>query len=172
MTKKSNTVTTKDMNYGSVGFNTLNLDELQSIADYYGVDKAETIQEQIANFASEGVTYAQYAKDMKVPLPEDYEEELPEVDEDEINLEAETVQQVPVTVPRQVALPDTTYLIKMTRDNPYFEVAAKDGSRKVYKFTQQHPYAVMDRHTAQYVLAHEERFRQAFPDELAEFYES
>ncbi|HEY5443759.1 MAG TPA: hypothetical protein VIJ87_04665 [Pyrinomonadaceae bacterium] len=169
-TKAAGTVTSAEMQYKPVGFDSLNLDELHTIADYFGVDQAETITEQVANFAEEGVTYVQYAKAFKVPLPEDYqEEELPVVEEDE--QEEPVVETGPVTAPREAQFAvQNEYLIKMTRDNPYFEVANLSNRRATYKFTTAHPYAVMDAKTAQFVLSHETGFRQAFPDELAEFY--
>ena len=55
------------------------------------------------------------------------------------------------------------FLIKMTRDNPLYEVRG-------HRFTTEHPYAIMSVEDAQYVLKHEDGFRQAFPDELAEYY--
>lgn len=55
------------------------------------------------------------------------------------------------------------YLIKMTRDNPQFNV-------KGVKFTQEHPYALVSPDVADYLLTKEEGFRQATPSELREFY--
>lgn len=174
--KAEGTVTTKAMQYEPVGFNSFgSLEELHTVADYYGVEKADNPQEQIANFANDGVSYAQYCKDFNVPLPEDYveeEEALAEVeDEKEDTVKEEVAPAGPVTASRtpQFAV-QSEYLIKMTRDNPYFEVANLVNRKKVYKFTNEHPYAVMDAKTAQFVLSNEEGFRQAFPDELAEFY--
>lgn len=55
------------------------------------------------------------------------------------------------------------YLIKMVRDNVLYETRG-------YRFTQEHPYALVNANDAQYILAKEDGFRQAFPDELEEFY--
>jgi hypothetical protein len=151
------------MQFGTVGFASLDLPTLHRVADYFGVEMADDIQEQVANFATDNITYGDYCREFKVPLPEDYvDEDVPVVVEDEE--EGEPVTQTPVTAERNAALqPQKEYLIKMTRENPYFEVGR-------YKFTQEHPYAIMDATTAQHVLSNEEGFRQAFPDELKEFY--
>lgn len=55
------------------------------------------------------------------------------------------------------------FLIKMTRDNPLFVTRG-------YKFTKEHPYALVKAKDVEYILQHEDGFRQAFPSELAEFY--
>lgn len=58
---------------------------------------------------------------------------------------------------------DQPYLIKMTRDNPLFVV-------KGYRFTKEHPYAIVAAKDADYILTKEDGFRQATPSELREFY--
>lgn len=63
---------------------------------------------------------------------------------------------IPVTSPDQ-------YLIKMTRDNPLFEIRG-------HKFSRSHPYALVDATDADYILTNEDGFRQATPSELREFY--
>lgn len=150
----------------------LDLPTLHVVADYFGVESQDTIEEQVLALSEHGVTYALYAKEFKIPLPDDYVEEedepLNELDVEE----ASEVNNEPVTVERSASLaPQQEYLIKMTRANPYFEVASVVSKGKVFRFTQEHPYAIMDARTAQYVLERETGFRQAFPDELAEFYE-
>ncbi len=62
-----------------------------------------------------------------------------------------------------VVKPTDKFLIKMTRENPLFEVRG-------YRFTQSHPYALVDAGDANYILQNEDGFRQAFPAELEEFY--
>jgi hypothetical protein len=170
MAKKTTAVTSADMQpYQPEGFASLDLPTLHSVADYFGVEKADTPAEQIANFAEDNVTYSDYAKAFKVPLPEDYQEEDAPVT---VETEEPSVSKAPVTAERHQSLkPQEEYLIKMTRDNPYFEVASVVNRNKIYRFTQDHPYAIMDAATAQAVLSKEERFRQAFPDELREFYD-
>lgn len=174
---KGETVTAKSMVVDKASlFSDLDLPTLHTVADYFGVDQEESIQEQILSFAENGVTYALYAKAFEVPLPEGYSEDEDEPvveDEEEPVSLTELVDEAtgPVTAPRSAALaPQQEYLIKMTRANPYFEVASLVQKGKIYKFTQEHPYAIMDARTAQFVLEHETQFRQAFPDELREFY--
>lgn len=152
----------------------LDLPTLHTVADYFGVEAEDTIEEQVLALAENGVTYALYAKEFNVPLPEDYveeeEEELNDLDVEETPEDLGNSQ--PITVERGANLaPQQEYLIKMTRANPYFEVASVVNKGKVFRFTQEHPYAIMDPRTAQYVLERETGFRQAFPDELAEYYE-
>lgn len=160
---KTNVTTSKDMQYGRVGFSNLDLPTLHTVADFFGVDQADSIEEQVANFAEDNVTYADYCEAFKIPLPEDYvDEDAPVVLDEE---EGETPVKTPITAERHQSLqPQEEYLIKMTRENPYFEVGK-------YRFTQEHPYAIMDARTAQLVLSKEEGFRQAFPDELRDFYD-
>jgi hypothetical protein len=55
------------------------------------------------------------------------------------------------------------YLLKMVRDNPLFQTRG-------YTFTEEHPYALVNAVDAQWILENEEGFRQAFPQELADFY--
>jgi hypothetical protein len=59
--------------------------------------------------------------------------------------------------------PDQKWLIKMVRDNAIFEV-------KGYRFTQEHPYALVSAGMADFLLTQEDGFRQATPSELREFY--
>ena len=76
-----------------------------------------------------------------------------------------------VTAPEpvvQVAAPQAfsntdKYLIKMVRENPLYETRG-------YRFTTEHPYALVSAADAQSILSTEEGFRQAYPSELEEFY--
>lgn len=70
--------------------------------------------------------------------------------------------QVRTKTPEVVSTEDT-YLVKMNRDNPYFEFGR-------YKFTQKNPYNIMDAESTTRILKEEEGFAIAGPDELAEFY--
>lgn len=62
-----------------------------------------------------------------------------------------------------VARPNEKYLVKMVRDNPLFEILG-------YRFTREHPYALVSPEDAQHILSKEVGFRQALPAELDEFY--
>lgn len=68
-----------------------------------------------------------------------------------------------IVATRPVSKPSDKFLIKMTRENPLFETRG-------HRFTQEHPYALVSPEDAQYILSQEDGFRQAFPNELEEFY--
>lgn len=54
-------------------------------------------------------------------------------------------------------------LIKMERKNPLYEVRG-------HRFTTKNPYALVSPEDADYIIRHEEGFRQALPSEVQEFY--
>lgn len=81
--------------------------------------------------------------------------------DDDRNKEA-AVPSIRVASP-PVINPNEQWLIKMERKNPLFEVRG-------HRFTQENPYALVSPKDAQYILSKEDGFRQAFPDELEEFY--
>lgn len=59
--------------------------------------------------------------------------------------------------------PTDIFLIKMIRPNTLYETRG-------YKFTQEHPYAVVNADDAEYILEHEDGFRQALPTEASAYY--
>lgn len=68
-------------------------------------------------------------------------------------------------VPR-TALPTQApdeYILKMTRENELYQTRG-------YTWTSEHPYALVSSADAQWILENEDGFRQAFPQELSEFY--
>jgi len=79
----------------------------------------------------------------------------------------EEVEDVPVgeiiVAKPQVAGPHDQYLLKMTRENPVFQTRG-------YEFTEEHPYCLVSASDAEWILENEDGFRQAYPQELAEFY--
>lgn len=78
-----------------------------------------------------------------------------------LSVEAEPV--VVRTAERPSYKPNEKLLIKMVRENPLYETRG-------YRFTQQHPYALVTPEDADYILTREEGFRQAVPSELQEYY--
>lgn len=54
-------------------------------------------------------------------------------------------------------------LIKMTRENPLYEIGR-------YRWTQKHPYVLVSLKDAEHILINEDGFRQATPGELQEYY--
>lgn len=80
-----------------------------------------------------------------------------------VNSDVEPVIHVATPLADQpVALTDQ-FLLKMVRDNELFQTRG-------YEFTAEHPYALVSATDAQWILENEDGFRQAFPQELAEFY--
>jgi len=80
-----------------------------------------------------------------------------------VEVEDDAPGQIVVAQPAVVAAPNDQYLLKMTRENPLFQTRG-------YEFTEEHPYALVTPADAQWILEHEDGFRQAYPQELAEFY--
>lgn len=136
-------------------FRDLNKDELVKAAQYFGTEDEGNKEALVADLAENGVSWEQYAEAFLVekPAPVDEVVEAP-VKEEPVKVEAA----------RPTALtPQSSYLIKMDRKNPYFEFGN-------YKFTQDNPYVIMPADAAQAILTQEQGFRQATPAELQEFY--
>ena len=123
--------------------------ELQEVAEYFAVDldgikgKANIIKE----IEEMGVTYER--ADELVFNPDAGDEE-----------EAVVVSQAPT------ALVNPT-LVRMTRKNPRYDVEAHG---RIYTFTQDNPYVLVEEDDADEILDKEEGFRIASPRELREFY--
>lgn len=149
------------------------LDEVQlkAATDYFGVDYGDNVETARAALAEDNVTWEDYL-DVFAPKPE-VEKEVVDRAKKPVNVvkstdmdpkrEVEEVTEVITAPANPVLTQQGSYLIKMTRQNPYFEF-------KKYKFTQENPYAIMPPEDAQEILSTEEGFRQAFPAELQEFY--
>lgn len=79
-------------------------------------------------------------------------------------LSVEPVESINIIVAEPVAATSRDmFLIKMIRENPLYEVRG-------HKFTSTHPYALVSPDDYEYILNHEDGFRQATPSELQEFY--
>jgi hypothetical protein len=79
--------------------------------------------------------------------------------------EVETIKEAPVAAPitaGKAVLPDKV-LLKMNRENGTFTVRG-------YKFTKQHPYALVKADDAEYIVENIEGFYYASPKEAQEFY--
>jgi hypothetical protein len=144
--------------------------------DVEPTDSAETIR---AAFLEQDITWDMYVK--QHPELEPVEEEVNRIQEADRgnvikavpvvtnNLDTEEEAEEIIAAPRirtkektQLNLNDQ-YLLKMTRDNTMFETRG-------YRFTQDHPYALVSAVDAEYILENEDGFRQAFPSELEKFY--
>lgn len=164
MSNDNNVVTTTQVapKKHLTSFNDLNKEQLVQAAAYFGTDDSGNVSNIKADLTENGVTWEMYVNAF---LKEEEDETEPEdevFEEDDEGVEevAEIVTQEPT-----VRLsPQEKYLVKMTRDNLYFEFEDK-------KFTQEKPYAIMSAEQAQRILQTEEGFRQAYPAELQEFYD-
>lgn len=156
--------------------NELPVATLRNVGKAFAVGSDEEIEEAnkktlLAMITEAGVDWDQYAK-MFLVEPE------PVVDEPKTNTGVVTTQQMEVPVVEveervivtqeqfPVLKPNAEYLVKMERENPYFEFAVNG---KIHKFTKDHPYVLMDAADADIVLQ-EDGFRQARPSELQEYY--
>ena len=77
-----------------------------------------------------------------------------------------SVEEEPVvirTAEAPVYRPNEKLLIKMERKNPLYQTRG-------HTFTSKNPYALVSPEDADYILRHEDGFRQALPSELQEFY--
>lgn len=153
-----------------MSFDKLDVKELRRTAiDDFAVEVADTDSKKVvaAALLESGVTFEMYleanphqrekfAPETVAPAPA---ENVVTAD----TLEADAPVEI-VTKEEHPKLATTEkYLIKMVRQNPLFEVRG-------HKFTQTHPYVLMSAEDAQAILSEEEGFRQAFPQELQEFY--
>lgn len=104
-------------------------------------------------------------------VPEDNSVVIPDVDDvDEPEDEDDDEEYVTIRVPKSqanaakaAALPRGKVLMKMVRENFYYEVAG-------YAFSKEHPFVLVDSKTADYLTEKEEGFRPASPKEAADFY--
>lgn len=150
-------------------FNDLLKPELVAAALAFGANEDGSAKEIKADLLELGVTWENYMEAFypEEPVLEKVEEFTmpPATDiEDWIDEEVNEVSEVQTIDPRPQLAPQEKYLIKFKGENPYFE-------RGRYKFSQAKPYAIMPADDAQAALTEEpEKFRQAFPAELQEFY--
>lgn len=137
-------------------FRDLNKDDLVKAAVYFGTVDEGTKDALVADLVENGVTWEQYA--------EAFLAEAPPADEEVVNEEWTPAEPVKVKAAETKPLaPQSSYLIKMDRKNPYFEFGG-------FKFTQDNPYVIMPADAAQAILTTESGFRQATPAELQDFY--
>lgn len=163
-------------------FDDLEAEELyRSAVEDFALDVSESEKDVksilLAAFLEGGVSWDDYVAQHPEIAPEPIEEPAREA---EVNrggvLTSETIAPVshaalsvegePVVVrvqeePKYRA--NEKLLIKMERKNPLFETRG-------YKFTDTHPYQLMNPQDADWVMRNEDGFRQALPSELQEFY--
>ena len=131
-----------------MSFETLKIAELKKIAEDFGVeiDGLKNKTDIIAALSEEGVTWSVYEKTL---------EKLKEEDDMATEVVAKPVN--------KKVNPEDTLLVKMERHNYSYETHG-------FTFTKEHPYAAMDKDTAQEIFDKEEGFRLATPKEVQEFY--
>jgi len=136
-----------------------------------GDDNKKTV---IAALAEAGVDWAAYVEQHPEVKPEEPAVKPAdnfierETERDRGNVITSESMRAPVTAEPVVAAPvvasgSQPWLIKMTRENVRYDT-------KGYTFTQEHPYALVQPEDVEYLLEHEDGFRQAYPSELSEFY--
>lgn len=155
---------TKPTQFSDLGIKELRRSAVADFAvDIKPTDNKETV---LAALAESGVAWSDYVDQHPEVAPEEAPAPNPGV-VTSASLKEEPVVEAPAPRIRVQESPVTnttdTFLIKMTRENPLYETRG-------YRFTQAHPYALVSAKDAQYILSKEEGFRQAFPDELDEYY--
>lgn len=174
MSDDTNVVTTTAVAPKKVpkSFNDLKKDDLVAAARAFGTLEEGNAAELKADLAEAGVTFKMYAEAFKLEgyeaIPDEPEEfEMPEptdVEDWPDAEEGENVSEVKTAAPVPKLDAAEKYLIRFVGENPYFEFGK-------YKFTQENPYGIMPAEDAQKALTKEpEKFRQAWPAELQEYY--
>lgn len=120
-----------------MSFTSMKLEELQKAAHLFEIEitESDTKKEIISKLQESGKTYAMYKR---------FTEGEEEVETGELDFKS-------------------TMLLKMTRQNPSFEVLG-------YRFTTTHPFQVMPQEDAQKVMDLYDGFVIATPDEAKSFY--
>lgn len=165
-----------------MSFDKLKRDALYELAtENFGVEVSETATKPqiIAALAEEGVTWDMaktYDKNAAAvaAAEEGLEPEAPvaqpapnvitsaQVQMKEVPVPAVEVEVTPVSA--GVLPAQDVILLKMERENPRYDIRG-------YKFTKEHPIVLVKSDDADYILTHEEGFKQATPREAKEFYE-
>lgn len=114
-----------------------------------------------AALLEDGITWEQYAE-LKglTPEPAPVLEAAPEVET--ADAEVPNLADFEIITAEPPAKTQK-YLVRMERNNVRYDTRG-------YKFTQEHPYALVDPRDIDYVLESEIGFRMATPRELEEFY--
>lgn len=136
-------------------FKDLTVAELEAVAEQFAVDLKTNMRKPaiIKEIEENGVTF-----DMYQALLEPAEEAIEDEDID--------VVVAPVTPQPAVEEEDDDadyVVVKMTRTNFTYQVRG-------YRFTRQHPYALVKEEDADYLIERDGGFRMASPREVREFY--
>ncbi len=133
---------------------------LEMATEQFGVDVKEdmTKAQIIAELEAQGVTWAM-AKAFD-PAAAAYEPEEREVEV--VEVVKPVVEVVQPVVVEEVVLPEKV-VVKMDRNNPTYEIRG-------VKFTTDHPYGLMSKEDAEYVVENVEGFSLATPKEVQSYY--
>lgn len=147
-------------------FHALRKEELLVLADHFGTETEGTSKALVLDLVDHGVTWNMAAS--VLGFKEEPEEKVvlkSDIFKPNTIKEGKTEPESDVVLASEpeTLKPSAKYLIKMERENPYFEWRS-------YKFTAEKPFAIMTSEDAQDILTSEENFRQAYPDELSEYY--
>lgn len=159
-----------------MSFEKMERDDLYRLAtENFGVEVSETADEQaiIVALNDNGVTW-EMAKTYDASAAAIAEKE----EESKGNVVTSAAAQVKdVPEPKKAGRPrkavveilepevpaEDVILIKMDRENPRYDIRG-------YKFTREAPFALVKESDADFILTHEEGFKQATPKEAKEFY--
>ncbi len=160
-----------------MSFDKLKRDALYELAtENFAVEVSETANKQqiIAALAENGVTWemakvfdknaAAVAEETEAaPQPAPGVITSAQAQMKEVPQPAPVVEEEDKPEPVSVATTQDFLLLKMERENPRYEIRG-------YKFTQKDPFVLVKSSDADFILTHEEGFKQASPSEAKEYY--
>lgn len=141
-----------------MSFSKMEKSDLLTVAETFGVEVdgrwgEERIRTEILG---DGITWDMWEEANASVIPELLDEVEPEPEEEEPEpVKQETTQRFKAR--------NSVELLKMERWNPTFSILG-------YKFEREHPFVLVKPEDAEWIMAHEEGFRIATPEEAEAFY--
>ena len=141
-----------------MSFADMSKEELQQVAETFGVEVDGRWAEQriITEILEDGITWEMWQSQNNEVIPELLDEVEPEP-------EPEPEPEAPKETTQRFKTKNAVELLKMERWNPTFHILG-------YRFERQNPFVLVKPEDAQWIMAHEEGFRIATPEEAEEFY--
>jgi hypothetical protein len=135
-------------------------EQLRTVAETFGVELDGRWKEKriVEELLAEGITWDMWTESNAAFIPE-LIDEVHDLKEDDPEPEPEPV----VDTTERFNSKNAVELLKMERWNPQYNILG-------YKFTREHPFMLMKPEDAMWIMAHEEGFRLATPEEAKEFY--